>query len=65
MLAAGAEELGSCCIGLARPLLNLASTKQELKLPQDCEVVVPIVLGHPKVWPESHGRHTAEIHWLG
>ena len=64
MLAARDEGLGTCCIGLARPWFNLRSTKYELGLPEQYEVVVPIVLGHPKSWPESHGRHPAEIHWL-
>ena len=65
MLAARDEGLGTCCIGLARPWFNLRSTKHELGLPEQYEVVLPIVLGHPKSWPESHGRHPAEIHWLG
>jgi nitroreductase len=65
MLAACGEGLGSCCIGLVRPWLNLQSIKQELGLPEQYEVVVPIVLGHAKTWPEPHGRHPAEICWLG
>ncbi len=65
MLAARAEELGTCCIGLARPWFNLTSIKHELGLPEHCETVVPIILGYPKAWPESHGRHAAEIHWIG
>jgi nitroreductase len=65
MLAARGEGLGTCCIGLARPWLNLPSIKHALGLPEQCEVVVPIILGYPKAWPESHGRHPAEIHWLG
>ncbi len=65
MLAARNEGLGTCCIGLARPWLNLPSTKHELGLPERYDVVVPLVLGHPKAWPEPHGRHPAEIHWLG
>jgi len=64
MLAAREDGLGTCCIGLARPWLNLPSSKQELGLPEPYEVVVPIVLGQPKAWPESHGRHPAEIRWL-
>lgn len=64
MLAARNEGLGTCCIGLARHWLNLSSTKQELGLPVSYEVIVPIVLGHPKTWPESHGRNPAEIHWI-
>jgi nitroreductase len=65
MLAARDAGLGTCWIGLARPWLNLPATKQELGLPVICEVVVPIVLGYPKAWPESHGRNPAEIHWIG
>ncbi len=64
MLAARDEGLGTCWIGLARPWLNLASTKQELRLPEPYEVVAPIILGYPKAWPEPHGRNPAEIHWL-
>jgi len=65
MLAARDEGLGTCWIGLARPWLDLSSTKAELKLPNQCRVVAPIVLGHPKTWPESHERSPAEIYWLG
>jgi hypothetical protein len=50
---------------MARPWMNLPATKHELGLPEQVEVVVPIVLGHPKSWPEPHGRHPAEIHWRG
>jgi hypothetical protein len=32
--------------------------------PATSEVVVLIVLGHPKVWAESHGRNPAQAHWL-
>jgi nitroreductase len=65
MLAARDGGLGTCWIGLARPWLDQPSTKAELRLPNQCRVVAPIVLGHPKVWPESHGRIPAEIYWLG
>ena len=64
MLAARDEGLGTCWIGFARPWLELAPTKRELGLPEGYHVVAPIVLGHPKAWPKSHGRAPAEIHWL-
>jgi nitroreductase len=64
MLAARAHELGSCWIGLARPWLNLPSIKAELKIPERYQVVAPIVFGHPKAWPESHGRNAAVTYWL-
>jgi nitroreductase len=65
MLAARDEGLGTCWIGLARPWLNLPSTKREIGLPEHFEIVAPIILGHPTAWPESHGRLAAEIHWIG
>jgi nitroreductase len=64
MLAARNEGLGSCWVGLARPWLDLPATKAELNLPKRYHVVAPIVLGHPRAWPESKGRNPAEIHWL-
>jgi len=64
ILAARNEGLGSCWIGLARPWLDLPATKTELELPEQYYVIAPIVLGHPKAWPESPGRNPAEIHWL-
>ena len=65
MLAARAEGIGSCWIGLSRPWLDLATTKRELGVPESYSVVAPILLGYPKEWPESHGRNPAEIHWIG
>ena len=42
------------------PALMLVLAKPPV--PASYEVVVPIVLGHPKAWPESHRRSPAEIH---
>ena len=64
MLAARDEGIGTCWIGFARPWLNLPSIKNEVALPENFQVVAPIVLGYPNVWPEWPGRKTAEIHWL-
>ena len=64
MLSARDCGLGTCWIGFARPWLNLPETKAELGLPDQYEVVAPIVLGHPVAWPESHGRKPAEIYWV-
>lgn len=65
MLAARDEGLGTCWIGLARPWFNLTSVKHELGLPEQLQVIAPIILGQPKAWPESHGRRPAELHWIG
>lgn len=64
MLAARAKGIGSCWIGLSRPWLDLETTKRELGVPENYNVIGPILLGYPKAWPESHGRTPAEIHWL-
>lgn len=64
MLAARARHLGSCWIGLARPWLNLPETKAGLGLPAQYHVVAPIIVGHPKHWPEAHSRSPPEISWL-
>jgi nitroreductase len=63
MLAARDAGVGTCWIGFGRPWLDLAETKSELGIAQTYHVVAPIVMGHPTAWPESHGRHAAEIHW--
>lgn len=64
MLAARNAGLGTCPIGLARPWLDLTSTKLELGVPETYRAIVPIVLGHPTAWPESPGRKPAEIRWI-
>lgn len=64
MLAARAQGLGTCWIGLARPWLDLLSVKAELKIPEQYHVVAPIVVGHPKAWPKSHGRNVPRVYWL-
>lgn len=64
MLAARAQNLGTCWIGLSRPWLTLPETKLQLGLPSSYQVVAPIIVGHPKAWPDSHGRNRPEINWL-
>ncbi len=64
MLAARDAGLGTCWIGLSRPWFDLPSTKLELGLPENYRIVAPIIVGHPKSWPEPHGRNPAEIHWI-
>ena len=48
MLAAYATGLGSCVIGSAVPVLNLAEVRDELGIPSDFFAVAPIVVGVPK-----------------
>ncbi|MGC1758620.1 MAG: nitroreductase family protein [Candidatus Cybelea sp.] len=63
MLAAFADGLGTCPIGLARPWLSLAAIKSELGIPQEWRPVSPIVVGFPDEEPESRGRRTPAIVW--
>lgn len=65
MLAARNRGLGTCWIGLARAWLNLPQTKAELGIPERCQVVAPLTLGHPVEWPAPHGRREPEILWIG
>lgn len=64
MLAARAQNLGTCWIGLARPWLNLPSTKAELGIPTQYQAVAPLIVGHPRKWPDAHQRNPPEINWL-
>ncbi|MEY5098502.1 MAG: nitroreductase [Pseudomonadota bacterium] len=61
MLAAVAEGMGSCCIGLALPLLNEAGTASELGIAPDYEAVAPIILGVPAALPETSPRQPPAI----
>ncbi len=63
MLAAHAEGLGTCPIGLARPWLNLPATKGALGIPQDWIPVFPIILGRPGAHPASPGRRVPRLMW--
>jgi len=47
MLAAHGIGLGSCPIGFAWPLFEQPDVKAELRIPLDCKVVMPIIVGHP------------------
>ncbi len=47
MLAACACGLGTCPIGLARPMLNLPEIKAELNIPTEFSPVLPIIVGFP------------------
>lgn len=61
MLAAHAMGLGTCCIGFARPWLNLGETKAELGIPPPYSPIIPIVVGYPKFAAPPVPRKTPEI----
>lgn len=63
MLAAHAQELGSCWIGFARPWLELSQTRTSLGLLADQIPVAPIVLGRAATTPQPSQRHRPPIIW--
>jgi nitroreductase len=62
MLAAQGMGLGTCCIGFARPWLNLATTKAELGIPPTNAPIISIVVGHPKSAAASVSRKRPEVY---
>ena len=65
MLAAYAEGLGSCWIGFAQSLLDTREGRTLLGLPEAWVPVAPIIVGHPRTWPEPVPRRQPDIHWVG
>jgi nitroreductase len=65
MLAATAKGLGTCCIGFAVPVLNMADTKLELGIPAEGAAVVPMIVGVPSAVPAPVPRKAPEVlRWL-
>lgn len=64
MLAAYAEGLGTCWIGLAQSWLATAEGKAALGLPAACLPVAPIIVGRPKSTPAPVGRNEPQIRWI-
>lgn len=64
MLAAHGHGLGTCCIGFARPWLNMPAAKAALGIPLTHAPIVPIIVGWPKETVSGHPRRPPDIHWL-
>jgi nitroreductase len=63
MLAAHAEGLATCPIGLSRGWLNQPATKRRLGIPGEYVPVFPVILGHAAERPVSAGRLAPAILW--
>jgi nitroreductase len=61
MLAACALGLGTCCIGSAVPALNSPAIKAELGIPDDVDVVAPIIVGVPAGPATESPRRSPQI----
>ena len=65
MLAASGMDIGTCCIGFARPWLNLRDVKSELGSPDQYIPVVQIIIGYPKGATPRVARKLPEIYRVG
>jgi nitroreductase len=63
MLAASAIGLGTCPIGLARPLMNLPDVKDELGVPSSVVAALPIVVGYPAEQPHTTKRNPSRVYY--
>ncbi|HEY5011890.1 MAG TPA: nitroreductase family protein [Acidimicrobiia bacterium] len=61
MLAACAIGLGTCPIGLSRPLMNQRDVKDELGVPTSVVAALPIVVGHPAERPHTTTRNPPRV----
>lgn len=61
MLAAYAAGLGTCVIGFAVQVLNLAATKERLGIPSDMQVFAPLIVGVPRGGTAPVGRRPPQI----
>ncbi|HXP05660.1 MAG TPA: nitroreductase [Stellaceae bacterium] len=65
MLTAYGMGLGTCCIGFARPWLNLDDTKSELSIPEPYVPIAPIIVGYPRRAVPRVPRKLPEMRRLG
>lgn len=63
MLAAYASGLGTCPIGLSRPLMNQQDVKDELGVPSSVVAALPIVVGHPAEQPQTTPRNPPSVYY--
>ena len=61
MLAAFAAGLGTCPIGLSRPLMDRAATKDELGVPTSMVAALPIIVGYPAEQPHATTRNPPRV----
>lgn len=56
--------LGSCYIGFANTLNNDPDTLRELKVPENHEIISPIIFGYPADTKEPPKREPKVINWI-
>jgi len=60
MFSAAARGLGVCWVDLGANIRN-PETLQEIGLPEDYQIVAPLIIGYPKVIPEPPARQAPNI----
>jgi nitroreductase len=61
LIAARDRGMGGCIIGFAWAALSEPDIKHKLRIPEEFQVVMPVILGYPKHFPQSPGRRSPEI----
>ena len=66
MLRATEMGLASCVIGFSWEALKDSEIKRRLKIPEEYEAILPIIVGYPAEHPAPTGRKAPEIlNWIG
>jgi nitroreductase len=60
MFSASERGLGTCWIGLGMHIQD-PELRQHIEMPEDCQIVAPIILGYPKRIPELPARKEPQI----
>jgi nitroreductase len=63
-LAAFGMGLGSCYIGFATSLNNDPEVLKDLSVPDDCEIMAPLIFGYPKEWPKPKEKKLNVLKWI-
>jgi len=64
MLAATAQGLGSCWIGLAQDWLNSPEGQKVILLPAGERVIAPLVVGYASEKPHGVSRRKPSVTWI-
>ena len=63
-LAAYQEGLGSCFIGFATALNQVPKVLAGIAIPEDHELMAPLIFGYPKEVPEAISRGAKVLRWI-
>ena len=61
MLAAHAFGLGTCAVGHARGAFNELEARREFGIPESATVVMPIIVGYPRLHPDPTPRREPQV----